>query len=342
MRYGIRNNKGGVGKTFLSFILGAEYAHEHPDESVILADMCPQANLSEILLGGNEKGGDRLAEILAKGKGRKTIGGYFDLRIESPHHISGSETEFLLRLEEYNSELPKNLYLICGDPSLEIQAQVISQIGGQMLPANAWKNVRSWLHDLLNACSRKLGHETTMTIIDCNPSFPAYTELAMVASDRLIIPCSSDGSSARAIDNVAALLYGFNVSDAYKTVAFLTKTGQFGIGLPLIHVVILNRSTQYNTQYNKEASKAFGAMFEQIKKNVLSFQERDSSRFVSRKAEFEDMPDTHSVSIVCSHHGKPLYSVAPGKYPVHDTRPQVNPEPLERYKKAVEKLLSTL
>ena len=56
MRYAIWNNKGGVGKSFLSFILGTEYAHEHPDETVLLVDMCPQANLSEMILGGNGNG----------------------------------------------------------------------------------------------------------------------------------------------------------------------------------------------------------------------------------------------------------------------------------------------
>ncbi len=56
MRYGIRNNKGGVGKTFLSFISGAEYAKTREDSQVILVDMCPQANLSEITLDGNGKG----------------------------------------------------------------------------------------------------------------------------------------------------------------------------------------------------------------------------------------------------------------------------------------------
>ena len=73
MKYGIWNNKGGVGKTFLSFILGAEYAHTHPEKNVILVDMCPQANLSEIVLGGNGKGNKNLEKILAKGRKRLTI-----------------------------------------------------------------------------------------------------------------------------------------------------------------------------------------------------------------------------------------------------------------------------
>jgi len=220
MKYGIWNNKGGVGKTFLSFMLGIEYANNHSDQNVILVDMCPQANLSEIVLGGNGKGSEKLVNILSKGNERKTIGGYLDSRISSPHQITGDETSFLLHLKDYNDDLPQNLFLICGDPSLEIQAQVISQIGGQTLPVDAWKNVRNWLNDLIKACSRKLGQERVMTLIDCNPSFSAYTELAMIACDRLIIPCSSDGSSARAINNVAALLYGFGILEGYKPVNF--------------------------------------------------------------------------------------------------------------------------
>ena len=338
MKYGVWNNKGGVGKTFLSFILGVEYAHAHPDKKIILVDMCPQANLSEIVLGGNGKGSANLLKILSKGEERKTVGGYLDSRISSPHEKTGDETSFLLHLEDYNNELPSNLFLICGDPSLEIQAQVISQIGGQTLPVNAWKNVRYWLSDLIQACSRKIGQEQTMVLIDCNPSFSAYTELAMIACDRLIIPCSSDGSSARAIDNVASLLYGFGVSTEYIPVNFSTKTTDFDIPLPLIHAVILNRSTQYN----KKASKAFEAMFNAIKENVITFQKNDSTRFVNGRAIFREMPDSHSVAIVCSHYGRPLYKVTPGKYKVHDANPQVNSGPLERYKDNVKELLATL
>jgi chromosome partitioning protein len=338
MKYGIWNNKGGVGKTFLSFILGAEYANLHPEKKVILVDMCPQANLSEIVLGGNGEGNESLTNILSKAENRKTIGGYLDSRISSPHQITGDETSFLIHIDDYNKTLPNNLFLICGDPSLEIQAQVISQIGGQTLPVNSWENVRNWLNDLIKACSRKLGHENVVVLIDCNPSFSAYTELAMIACDRLIIPCSSDGSSARAINNIASLLYGINISDNYKPVNFSSKTEQFGLSLPLIHAVILNRSTQYS----QKASKAFSAMLEAIKNNVEEFKRKNPSNFVNGNAVFDEMPDSHSVAIVCSHHGKPLYDVKPGKYQVHDTNPQVNPGPLNRYKEAVERLLNTL
>lgn len=55
MNYGIWNNKGGVGKSFLSFTLALEHAHTHPEKKIILADMCPQANLSERFSGETAK-----------------------------------------------------------------------------------------------------------------------------------------------------------------------------------------------------------------------------------------------------------------------------------------------
>ena len=330
MNYGVWNNKGGVGKSFLSFTLALEHAHNHPDKKIILADMCPQANLSEIVLGGNGKGNTNLEQILATGEQRKTIGGYFDERITSPHKLTGNETSYLISASAYNDQIPKNVYLLCGDPSLELQAQVINQIGSQTLPTDAWKTVHLWLRDLLNACVRTLGTPESVTVfIDCNPSFSAYTELAVVASDNLILPCSCDGSSARAVKNVESLVYG--ASNYYAEKDFYGMCNKFSMRLPLIHSVVLNRSTQYN----KSASKAFAAMFAEIKRTVGEFFKNHPECFISGGPKFIDMPDNHSVAIVSSHLGKPLYAITPGKYEVHDVTPQINPEPLDRYKDAI-------
>jgi len=338
MKYAIWNNKGGVGKTFISFILGSEYARVYPQKTVIMIDMCPQANLSEIILGGNGVGGGKLETILKNKNQRLTVGGYFDERISSPHKITGTESSYLLRCGEYNDLMPQNLYLICGDPSLEIQAQAISQISSQTLPQDSWKNVHNWLNDLIQGCSRKYDPENVTIFIDCNPSFAAYTELSMIAAERLIVPCTSDGSSARAIDNVFALLYGKGAGEQYQDVNFNSKTKKFHMPLPVIHQVLLNRSTQYD----KKASKAFGAMFDEIKRRIESHRKDSFSEFSGIDFNYDDIPDSHSVTIVCSHQGKPLFNVKPGKYQIHNENPQVNEEPLNRYKDAIAKVISKL
>lgn len=123
MKYAFWNNRGGVGKTFLCFAVASEYARIHPKTNVVIIDMCPQANVSEILLGGNGGGGVELQRLLDKRPGARTIGGYYHQRILQPHSLTGTETSFLVRVRDSNPNAPGNLHLVAGDPSLELQVQ---------------------------------------------------------------------------------------------------------------------------------------------------------------------------------------------------------------------------
>ena len=324
-RYAIWNNKGGVGKTFLSFMLASEYADQYPDKQVIVVDMCPQANLSEIFLGGNGAGGNKMDEYVAK---QQTIGAYFDRRIASPHQLTGAETSFFVNIHRVNEKMPPNVWLVVGSPRLELQAQVINQIGSQTLPPDSWKAVHRWLLDLIVAKEKELG--ATVTFVDCNPSFSAYTELAILAATQLVVPCSSDGSSARAIDNVSSLVYGQNLSEGYEEASFFKKTEKFGMALPKIRMMLLNRSTQYD----KRASKAFSAMYEEIKKRTDSFRQKSREHFHTGFRYF-DVPDAHSPAIVCAHHGLPIRALRQGTYDVHGKSTQVNRVSIDKYKNAI-------
>jgi cellulose biosynthesis protein BcsQ len=336
MRYAVWNNKGGVGKSFVTFITACEYAYQHPDKMIVIVDMCPQANVSEVVLGGNGKGASELEKLLSKSK-RQTVGGYFDERISSPHRISGNETSYVIDASKINENLDPNVFLIAGDPSLEIQAEAMNQIAAQTLPADSWPNVHQWLKDLLDAINTK--YENAVFFIDCNPSFSAYTELAVVASDRLIVPCTADGSSARAITNIGQLIYGINVPAAYSSVAFSKRAGAHNLPLPTVHSVPLNRSTQYE----QKASKAFSAMYDEIKSRISNLFSARKDIFSAPIQElFLDLPDAHSVSVVTSHMGLPLHKIKLGKYPIHSKDTQVPKDSLQRYKTAFNTLVSRL
>lgn len=58
--FAVWNNKGGVGKSTITFHLSSRYAETHPDEDVLVIDMCPQANVSMMLLGGGTIGEQRV------------------------------------------------------------------------------------------------------------------------------------------------------------------------------------------------------------------------------------------------------------------------------------------
>jgi len=340
MRYAIWNNKGGTGKTFLTFMMAGEYAQDNPKKNVVVIDLCPQANVSEIILGGNGRGSTILDTLLNHKPTRQTIGGYFDDRISSPYKLTGTETGYLINpfAMGYNKNLPKNLFLIAGDPSLELQAQVINQISILPQPPDAWKAVHSWVIDLIEETKKKLG-ENTMFFIDCNPSFASYTELAILASERLAVPCSADGSSARAIDNIGRLVYGVNVPSQYQKFNFFTNAQTWKFKLPEMHLVIFNRSTQYGMK----ASKGFSAMFDEIKKRTNALAATKTVPFSQNADPYVDIPDNHTLSIICSHHGLPISSLKPGiPYNVHGKKTVIPKTSYQTYSKAIHNLISQL
>jgi hypothetical protein len=73
-----------------------------------------------------------------------------------------------------------------------------------------------------------------------------YTQIALAASDRVLLPVMADDSSRRAIQNAFSLIYGLQLpSSVYAQYTFATKMNQAGRSLPKIHCVIKNRLTQY-------------------------------------------------------------------------------------------------
>ena len=338
VRYAFWNNKGGVGKTFLCFATAAEYARQHPDVSVVVMDLCPQANISEILLGGNGGGGDVLEDLLRRLPVARTIGGYYHQRILQPHGLTGTETDFLIRVRDSNGQAPENLYLVAGDPSLELQVQTINNIAVQDIPHGAWRNVHSWVIDLQRAAIRRL--ERCAFFIDCNPSFSAYTAQAVLAAERLVVPCTADGSSARAIHNVGQLVYGHGVPPEYRDAGFRARAETFSMTLPKLHVVALNRSTTYR----QTPARAFAKMFDNIRSRVGALAKAlpESVSGAVKADTFIEIPDAHTVAIVASHLGTPIGQLEVRQYDLDGESTQLNRESLERYQASIRDLVGLL
>jgi chromosome partitioning protein len=108
--YAIWNNKGGVGKSYLTFQIACEYAITHPDQRVLVIDLCPQASSSGMLLGGIIKGEQNLVAA-ATTMPRQTIAGYIDERIRSPYVSPRAGSRFVMQVNPINRPVPKNVYL---------------------------------------------------------------------------------------------------------------------------------------------------------------------------------------------------------------------------------------
>src|SRR5580692_1730747 len=72
--YAIWNNKGGVGKSTITFHLASRYAEMNPKKRVLVIDLCPQSNSSMMLLGGGTTGEQHVLNLCTEATPRTVVG----------------------------------------------------------------------------------------------------------------------------------------------------------------------------------------------------------------------------------------------------------------------------
>lgn len=344
--YAIWNNKGGVGKSYLTFQIASEYARTHPDKKILVIDLCPQANASGMLLGGMETG-EHALDSLSNQAPRKTIAGYIEDRILSPYVNPQTGSTYVIEVFQKNPQVPINLYLVSGDEQLEMQA---SRVLGATAPGptDAWRIVHTWISDLIEDIQRQWSQDDTTVFIDCNPSFSIYTELALSASDRLIIPFSADGSSKRAVRAVLALLYGITRRPGSQQSQFYLNSQQFRLPIPKIYCYAGNRLTQYirSAQAFRSVVKEIGneiwAVW-QNNPNIFHIHPTDSGSPTGRGAftrmfQFE-IVDANTASVVSSSLGIPIVRLTSGVHDVAGLRVKVNQSQLDNQQPNIQALV---
>lgn len=343
--YAIWNNKGGVGKSYLTFQLACEYARTRPERQVFVVDLCPQANASGMLLGGMGEGEARLDD-LSSTTPPTTIAGYIEDRITSPYVNPQTGSRYVTSVHDHNSRVPSNVLLVTGDEQLEVQASRVLAATNPG-PSDAWRLVHTWISDLIADLRRSAGRESGTVFIDCNPSFGIYTELALCAADRLIIPFSADGSSRRAVRAVLALVYGVTRRPGAQRSEFSLNADRFRMQVPRIYRYVGNRLTQY-----VKSAKAFRAVVQEIGNEIWDVWESDPNRFQvhpagtpapSRRKVFDEMfqaeiPDANTASVVSTSLGVPIGALTAGLKSVADKQVMVNQVQLDRQQPAMKAL----
>ncbi|MCB8837911.1 ParA family protein [Aurantimonas sp. VKM B-3413] len=341
--YAFWNNKGGVGKSYLSFVAACEYAYRNKHVNVYVVDLCPQANVSEIMLGSSETS-DNYRKLIPDDGLRQTIGGYIERRLSSPFSPLSSIEEFMCVPNHFNKEIPENIRLIAGDYILEVLSEAMRQASQLSVPLDSWRRVMSWVKDLVDSLRSISKYDDSFFVIDCNPSFSIYTQMALIASDRVIVPFTADDSSRRAIENVFALLYGVGEGkiSAYAKISFAEKAIDFGVSLPRIHTIVNNRVSFYEGK----PSKAYLAANKRVQDTVDKIYGLNQKPFFDKKlrpsGQFVEVRDYHSAAIVSTLTGTPLHRLRPGPKNVKGERVQLNKGPLDSYKDALEKFVERL
>lgn len=336
--YALWNNKGGVGKSYLTFQVASEYARTHAHQNVLVVDLCPQANSSSMLLGGMERG-EQAIERLSATRPARTISGYIAERTVSPYLTPHSGANFLTQVSLHNANVSRNLFLVCGDEELEMQSAQV-QLACRAGPDDAWRIVHTWISDLIEDVRASWDQRNITVFIDCNPSFTVYTEMAMSAADRLIIPFSADGSSKRAVKSVLSLVYGIQRRQGQVQSEFYRNSAQYRMTLPLIYAYVGNRLTQMN---NSSAS-AYRNVVNEIFDEVFSVWQNQPQLFCphptgnpapTNKRGFkhmfeEQINDANTASVVSGALGIPINRLTAGPKQFAGRRVMVNQSQLDK------------
>jgi cellulose biosynthesis protein BcsQ len=346
--YAIWNNKGGVGKSTISFHLASRYAEEHPETNVLVIDLCPQSNSSMMLLGGGTTGEESVLDLCTEAT-PKTVVGYLSAVIAGgPGAPLPEPMDYVVGVNEYNPLMPDNLFLLCGDGNLEPMAPAISAAAGApaLTPTTQpWK----WVHLVFAKFIEKIGadpQEDWMVFIDTNPSFSIYTELAVSAAERLITPVNADDSSRVATNAMFILLHGqVPPHPIYGTWTFAAQAAKHGVVVPQIHVIVGNRLTQY-----EGAATAFKALSDATADTLYAAYSRHPAYFTSRtrkpralssfRGEYSvALRDFNTAGVVSAHLGRPLSQMDQGYYSVHGQDVKVNADRVEECLEALDELI---
>jgi cellulose biosynthesis protein BcsQ len=344
--YVMWNNKGGVGKSTITFHVASVYAEKNLDRDVIVVDMCPQANSSSMLMGGGKPSELKLQELISKDEPQSIVGYITDATLNGDADLK----KFITKLSAVNSNVSENLYLISGDGNLELIAPLLSE-RAEATPLSASDNPWIKIHSIIRELTKKrIDNERPCTyFIDTNPSFAIYTQLAIVGGDKLLVPINADDSSIFAITGLFNLIWGTSISHpVYGKYTFASKAKSHNLELPKISFLLGNRFTQ-----KKGAAHAFKALSnEAIQKMYTEFQNNpdkfeESCVEIKNVDDFEaaysvELRDFNSAGVVAANKGLPLSKMDQHTYEVYGEKIQVAKEQRDKCKETIEKLVSKL
>lgn len=335
--YAFWNNKGGTGKTSLAFQAISRYAEKNENKKILVIDLCPQANLSELLLGGLLGNGS--ANLIGLyGEKRISVGGYFQDRLPAPFTPPNIDSHaYIVQPYSYNHMMEENIFLMAGDPVVELQTNAIATLANTQLPGtDTWISVIDWIRDFIE----KTNNEFDTVFIDCNPSFSIYTQIAIASADRLLLPVMADDSSRRALQNVFSLVYGVEMpSEIYKQYAFATKLKEAGRALPCIHLILKNRLTQY-----MGTSSAYFAVLESIDQEIERVLKiyNNIFTFSTLSNGVVEIRDFQTTGVVSFAEGTPFSKVRTGYHNIFGKRTKINTLNLDNCSDSIEDLVGFL
>lgn len=183
--YVVSNLRGGVGKSSITFNLAFEISRKH---TLLVGDVCPQCNTTEILLGDFKPKTNIYSALQPS-----ILGPAFG---EVPEDLS-------YRIPQYCEPFRggRGAHIIPGNPELFAFPSTLYQ---QLNIAHSQSNkpaVKKLLHTMRNIMKSEAEHVSASRIlIDTSPFYAGGTHLAWCAADALIVPVRVDEHSIESLE----------------------------------------------------------------------------------------------------------------------------------------------
>ncbi len=183
------NNKGGVGKTTLTFNLAHMLARQGP--RVVVLDYDPQCNISAILLDDLD-----LAEIWEADKPGETVKSCLDLVRRGKGDIVPPQLR----------KVADGLWLLPGHLELSRFEQTLAEGFAKTLGVDNERalDLTTALDLLSNLAAEAVGAD--ILLVDVGPSLGALNRAALLACDHVVVPVAPDLFSLQGLRNVGPTL----------------------------------------------------------------------------------------------------------------------------------------
>ena len=228
--YAVSNLRGGVGKSSIAFNLAYEVSR---NSSLLLSDLCPQCNFTEMLIG----------------EFRPKVNIYDALKPMILGSAFGDEpVDLSYRVSQYCDSFKggKSTMLIAGNPELFAFPSLLYQ---QLNTAYSQGNkvaVSNLLRGLKTVLEREGAlNKTEKILLDTSPFYAGGTHLAWCAVDALVVPVRVDEHSIESLELLFKML-----SDAARDYAMWNERAG-GLKVPRIAAVVM---TMVGSKSQKEAT----------------------------------------------------------------------------------------
>lgn len=204
-------NKGGIGKSTLTFQIANRYAIENPNSTVVVIDLSPQCDVSRMMLGGGHYDGEHKILELMQDIDRPTVYQYLDECINNIPVGLGwpNVAPYVIEPNIYRSEnsenLPDNIKLVCGDFDLERITYSLDNLNqpqarGGRVPTGAYYSAyllpRTFIRKLVEDIEEEF--DNAVVFIDTDPYYSVVTtHLGLLGADNLICAYSPSSQASQ-------------------------------------------------------------------------------------------------------------------------------------------------